>query len=148
MMGPTDIALQAVGKTKFIMIAGLTGFTLNLVLNFFLIPSFGMIGAAIAYLLGRNIIYLIQLAKLKRTFNLNPFDGKYLKTISISVCILLVFCLIFSKVDCSIAMLILLAFLFVPLYGILLYQTNAFCQEDIAMIKVVKDKILRVISFP
>jgi len=139
--GPTNIALQAVGKTKFMMWTAVIGLILNITLNFLLIPYLGMIGAAIAYFAGRLTIQAIQLFKLRRSLGLSPFDVRYLKTILISAIILLVFYVIFHKISISVLMLIPMSLLLIPIYGFILYKANGFCQEDITVIREIRDRI-------
>lgn len=141
MMGPTDVVLQALGKTKFIMWTTLIGLAINIMLNFYLIPQLGMIGAAVAYLLGRNTIILLQLIELKRSFNLNPIDDKYLKTMLISAIMLLALNIISRTISASIITVMLIASICIPLYAFLIYLLNGFCLEDIVILKGAKNRM-------
>ncbi len=71
-------AFRAIGKTKVPMSAGIVAVVTNTTMNFILIPSFGVTGAAIATVCSRVIefVILFVMLKYKQTiidFNLNCF---------------------------------------------------------------------------
>ena len=68
----------------------LSGAVLCAVLNMFLIPGFGLLGAALAYSLTMFILNFTYWAYLKFKFNLQPFNFNFVKVILLSFLVLLV----------------------------------------------------------
>jgi O-antigen/teichoic acid export membrane protein len=115
-MGPTDTVLQAAGKTKFLMYAGIAGFIVNICLNLIFIPWLGMIGAAIAYLLGRNTIYLIQSIKINHLMRMHFYDIQHIKLLIILSCLLIMSNLITQNANQSYVFVFTFLILFFPIY--------------------------------
>jgi O-antigen/teichoic acid export membrane protein len=141
-MGPTDIILQTADKTKFLMYAGIAGFIINIGLNLILIPWLGIIGAAVAYLLGRNMIYLLQSIKINNLLKMHFFDYQYVKLLAILVCFLMV-TFLFTRYDGQsyVAIFVFLG-LFLPLYfGVLVVLKFIGQQEWDFLNKIVHGKM-------
>ncbi len=71
--------LTATDKTKILTISYVAGATANLVINYFLIPIYGGIGAAIGTVAAELIIFLIQFIYIKSIINLKSFIKSLLK---------------------------------------------------------------------
>ena len=136
--------LLTIKKTKLILIIGLFSAVLNVILNYFLIPEYGIIGAAIA-----TSISLISLFCLYFFFNylimgIQPLMLSYLKALfSGLISVFLVYYLtkfLFRTV--SFFNLILMFILFLLIYLILLILFRSFDKEDINVLKTFKLKLI------
>lgn len=142
-MSSSQDVLLIYKKTKLIFFNTLIMVIINLSLNFYLIPIYGIIGAALATSFAFITRSILLLAETKIITNINPINIKYLKIIfSISVAIILVNYinnLIFSETN--IYALIIGSFLLTIIYLLLLIITKSFEKEDMIILKIIKEKI-------
>lgn len=79
-VGRNRETISAFGYTRYIMYANLLGFTANLLLNLYLIPEFGYVGASVSsafsFVLLNSYIYVV----LKRRFDVTPLSAYSTKT--------------------------------------------------------------------
>jgi O-antigen/teichoic acid export membrane protein len=73
--GVVDSMLAMAGKTSWQLIDVSISLVLNVGLNLALIPSMGVVGAAIAWSAAVLVNNLVPLAQLWRTFGLHPFGA-------------------------------------------------------------------------
>lgn len=76
--GMTGNFLTAVGETKLLMFISTGTMLLNVVVNIVLIPSYGIVGAAIATASARTFNIIFQYYFIYRMYSVNPFDRKYI----------------------------------------------------------------------
>lgn len=77
--GPVDIILMMTGHQKdWLFITGGV-FGINIILDILLIPTYGLLGAALSVSLAISAIYLIALIRVKRLFSIFPYNLQYLK---------------------------------------------------------------------
>jgi O-antigen/teichoic acid export membrane protein len=77
-LGPNGLALAALGKVRFVVVANLLAIIVSLALSLLLIPRYGALGAAIgisATVIARNIV--LQ-AALQFSASINSFELRYL----------------------------------------------------------------------
>ncbi|MDY6895096.1 MAG: oligosaccharide flippase family protein, partial [Thermotogota bacterium] len=134
--GPNGVTLVTIGKTRLLMWTSLIGAILNIVLNFLLIPSFGIIGAAVASASSLALINILKSTSLYILYKIHPFTKNYIKPILLSVLLVLV---IFTAVTnlfviITIWILVLVFGLFSVAYGLSILITKSFDKEDIAML--------------
>lgn len=72
--GLSGEVLTAVGKSKLMMYDSLAVVGVNLLLNIYLIPSYGMVGAAIATLVGYIVMDTLYLGQVYRIVGIHPFS--------------------------------------------------------------------------
>ncbi len=80
---PTTTILIAVGKTKYLLINTSTTAALSVVMNFILIPRYGIFGAAVTFLVTSIFINVLRIIEVRKILGLNPFDLTYLRMIFI-----------------------------------------------------------------
>ena len=78
-VGPVGTVLAMSGKQNLMMYNTLGVSLLNIVLNFLLIPSFGITGAAIASGTAFVIFNLIMLVEVYLLLKMHPFSSKFIK---------------------------------------------------------------------
>lgn len=84
--GPTGQMLVMTGKVKLEMTNSLLIVVLNFLLNLFLIPLMGTIGAAIATALSISAINAVKFLEVYLLYKINPYSPKFLKGISAVSC--------------------------------------------------------------
>ena len=94
-LGPNAMTLLACGKTKPMLLASFVAAALNCILCFLLIPSRGIIGAAMAVSLSLMILNVIFSVSLYKNHAIHPFIKNYIKplglTIGVMTCIIVLF---------------------------------------------------------
>jgi len=68
--------VKAVNEPRVEMFAAVPGLVVNAVLNFLLIPRYGIVGAGVATVCGYAVYNLIELGFLYRHVGMHPFSGK------------------------------------------------------------------------
>ncbi len=69
------------GRERRYLWISLTAFTSNILLNIFLIPLWGINGAAVATSIGTIILFSVSIIDIKRALNLFPYDKRFIKGI-------------------------------------------------------------------
>ncbi|MGG3915940.1 flippase [Rossellomorea vietnamensis] len=72
-VGSVWVMLSMTGNPKFQMYANILAFVVNIILNFILIPTYGMNGAALATTISFTLISVIGYVKVSRQFNTKVF---------------------------------------------------------------------------
>lgn len=134
--------LQVYGKTKIIMLYTSISATANFVLNLFLIPLYGLNGAAIAtassFILGGflRFIFVYRIGKMQ------PFRWNYLKPAFVSIiAVLVVYAVTKYVVGVSLPSLIIMLFVFLVLYFLLLLLVKGFEEEDLVIMKAIDERL-------
>lgn len=142
LMGPNGATLTAMGKTRFLMLATFVAAFVNVLLNVYLIPRYGIVGAAIATIVALVSINIIRTAKLYSISRIHSFEKNILKPIILSVIIVFVLYFITKNfIVVTFWMLPILFLIFIILYGFSLLVTKSFDREDIEMLINIENKM-------
>lgn len=146
----------ATGAVSFLLIMterqnlwlAISGSTLliNLVLNYFLIPKFGQVGAAIATAMSVTILFSLGLFQVKMKLNLWPYDRRYVKGIAAGL--ITVILLIFVKklqLNSPLLYLMWTIIVSVAVFPVLLV-TFGLDIEDRQFITLIKHRIIKAIA--
>lgn len=87
-IGPSPAALAGLGHPRANMVYGLVSLSTNVFLSFTLIPSMGLLGAAIAWSVARVVYPGLCLIHLAVGYDVHPFSGTFLKPLALGVLIL------------------------------------------------------------
>jgi len=141
--GPINSTLVVMGKTRFLMWSALITTIVNIILNIFLIPPLGIIGAAIATassFLIRNILWVTRLYSLSK---MHPFTKNYLKPIIATVVPVLIIYVLAKNLFYAIPfwLLPILFILFLGVYALAILVTKSFDREDIAMLLAIEERL-------
>ena len=113
-------ALQMSGKQDFEFINAVVMLVLNVVLNFWLIPIYGIIGAAMATGASYAVINIARIVEVYKLLRMHPYDTNYHKLFiaGFAVIILSVFLFMFnlSQLSWIFSMIILIIVYFSALY--------------------------------
>ncbi|MBI2508153.1 flippase [Candidatus Woesearchaeota archaeon] len=141
-MSSTQDILMIHKKTKTIFLNSMIMMIINLILNIYLIPIYGINGAALATataFITRSILLMIE---VKYYLGITPFNAKYIKVFS-SIVIATVSVYYLRKYLLLLPNIIAAPFGFlalVTIYILLLIITKAFEREDIMVIKLIQEK--------
>jgi O-antigen/teichoic acid export membrane protein len=130
------------GKSKLILINTLGIFLMNIILNFFLIPKFGLTGAAISTTLSLILLNFLFLLQANKYLSIIPIKRKMLKIALISLIPLSITFFLKNKFALSTFLdYALLITFFILLYILLIFSTSCLDKNDMMILKSIKDKI-------
>jgi len=133
--------LLAIGKTKFIMYASISAAVINIVLNTWLIPIYGINGAAFASVGAMLAINIVTAIKLYYLIHAHPVVKNLIKpVISSSVVIGLIYFVVQNYMY-NIFLLFLLFLVFCIVVIGLVILSKSLDKEDLHIIQVIGDKI-------
>lgn len=142
LMGPNGATLTAIGRTKFLMYATFGAAVINVMLNFFLIPSLEVLGASLASVIAIISINIIRSLKLYRLSKVHSIDKNIVKPIISSIVLIsIIYFATRNFIQVSFWMLPVLLLVFVLVYLLMLLLTKSFDEEDISMIIVIERKL-------
>lgn len=87
-IGPSPAALAGLGHARYNMAYGLASLVTNIALSLSLIPTMGLVGAAIAWSVARVIYPGLCLLHLSLGFRVDPFEGTFLRPLVASMVLL------------------------------------------------------------
>ena len=134
--------LMLLKKTKLVFILTLTAVLVNIILNFILIPQYGIIGASIATSFSFVLMSLLMVSAGYKMMHIHPFKMQFLKilgAISIATVLtkIMIILLPFSQ---KLLQLIISGIILSIIYGGLLILSKSFDEDDIYIIKMIKSK--------
>ena len=141
-LGPNGINLTVIGKTKFLMYLTFLAASTNLFLNYLLIPKFGIEGAAMGTTIAYIILSIGKLLKFYSIEKIHPFYGNFLKPLSLTALLSLISYYCCRNIEISLSFALFFFILFVFFYIFSMYVTKSLEEEDSAVIKYIKDRIV------
>lgn len=136
--GSVGLMLIMSGYQKLMLYNSITIFIFNIIANYLLIPTYGMIGAAISSCLSIVSYNIIMLVQVYLRLGMHPYNMKFLRVTFYGLASFLAFFLLVTSIPGpSLLRLILIAPLFLIIYFFLIYKK---CIGDEEM--VVVDKII------
>jgi len=134
--------LQTYGKTKIIMVCSFVGASANFILNFFLIPIYGIKGAAIATGFSVVLMSVIYLFFVYRIGKIQPFQRSYFKPVIASlISVLVVYVITKYVIGVSSFALIGMFFVFLLLYFFLLLLMKSFEEADLMIMRAIDQRL-------
>jgi len=139
---PTNQIIKTVGKTKLIMSNTGVGAVLNVILNFLLIPAYGINGAAIATTISLLTVRTLTFAEVYAITRIQPVKLNYAKVIFSSfISLTFVYAITkFLKVENVTYILVLMFMLYIGIYFILLLVSRTFEEGDVVIMKAIETK--------
>ena len=140
-----EAILLVLNKTKLILYNSIVALIINVILNILLIPQYGITGAAIASSISFLVMFLLHIGQVFIFTRINPLTIKYLSIIISMILSLFIFSLISNLFDFTrnIYIFIVGIFIFFSMYLLFLIITKAYDEEDIELVKSVKNKLMR-----
>ena len=143
--GPVGMLLQMVGKQDIDFINGIVLALLNIGLDVWLIPIYGMVGAAIATSLALILIHIARLTEVAVIFKMIPYDARYIKPIIAAITSALVAITMKTNFTDWPSWLVIFTTFFTlsTIYTAVLHWMGL-DQEDKIVLKAIKMKILQL----
>lgn len=144
-LGPNNRLLVAFGKTKFIMISSVSACVLNIILNVFLIPKFGISGAAIATASSLGVVNVINSAYLYFKFSIHPFGRTYILPVLLLITSSAFLYYPLSRMVAYSSWLSLCCYpIFLALGFLFIFITKSYSENDRLILESIKRKILKL----
>ena len=141
-LGPASAILQTYGRTKTLMATSYIGVAINCLLNFLLIPIYGVNGAAIATAVSLALLYILNFLFARRVAKIQPFRLSYFKIIIASLlAVSIVYAITKYVIGVSIPSLIGMLFVFLALYFFLLLLFKSFEREDLMIMRAIDQRL-------
>ena len=139
--GPLAATLLALGRNKAILLANVVGIIANISLNFFLVPVWGIVGAAWALFSSIILVTISYFLCLYYKDKISPFNKDYMKVIFISALALLLI-YIPGKFLLSISnwMLPAIILIFLLIFGTAVFLTGSITENDKMLWKAIVRK--------
>ena len=123
--------LMIINKTRLFTLNSLITALLNVVLNYILIPIYGINGAAYASLASLAVFSLLNVVEVKKTLNINTFNMKHLMIIVYGIISAFLIKFISSLINLPVILYIILLII---IYLLILLITKSITKEDIKTI--------------
>jgi O-antigen/teichoic acid export membrane protein len=148
MTGPDGAVLIAYGETKFLMYATTGNALINILLNFIIIPNYGIIGAAFTTGFSLILVNIIRISKLFAISGVHSLKPKNLKPIISTVFFgsILVIALTYLPI-LGILQAIIAFVLLSILFLLMMLLTHSVSKQDINLLKLIEKKIRINLSF-
>ena len=141
-VGPTGAILQTYKRTKTVMVANYMGAAMNFLLNFLLIPIYGVNGAAIATGFSLAFVYILTFFFAHKAAKIQPFRLSYLKIIlASSIAVFVIYSLTKYVIGVSTFVLIPMLFVFLIFYFFLLLLMKSFEEEDLMIMRAIDQRL-------
>ena len=142
LVGPAAQILMVYGRTKIVMGCSFFGATLNLALNYLLIPPYGITGAAIATATSLALMSILHLFFVYRIGKIQPFKKSYFKPFFASViAVSVVYVVTKYVIGISVFSLAGMFFVFLFLYFFLLLIFKSFEDEDLMIMRAIDERL-------
>lgn len=135
--------LLSLGRSKLMLFNITLLSSLNFILNFVLIPKFGINGAAFATTLSNIILGSILLLEIYFFKSIIPIRRKIFRIFLVSLMPLFVVIFIKNSIETNIFSFVLLSIFFLLFYTILLFLTKCLDKNDFFILFSLKDKFLQ-----
>src|SRR3989344_1016892 len=143
--GSGDCILKVIGKTKYIMINTLISTTLNIILNYFLIPRYGMLGAAAASTISLGVWTFLGFIESYYITKIHPFKKGFIKITIIGIITYVLTNLLNKYLIVSVMKLALGLISAALIFIFLIIITKTLDREDKAILNAIKNKITKQI---
>jgi len=128
--------LTMIKKTKLILYIGFISVLFNIILNYLLIPKYGMVGGSIATSFSFIFSYIFMFGASYKLTKIQPLRWNYLKSIIAGVISFLIIFYITKLIEnITFIPFVLLSILFLIIYFILVYLFRGLDKDDKGIIK-------------
>ena len=138
--------LSMLGKSRLILTNLLIVSIINLGLNFFLIPKYGIMGAAIATSLVWIILTFILFIQVRRNIGIIPLRRKILRVLLVSLIPVALVLYLKNLVILNLMGLVVLGVFFFLIYIILIFLTGCLDKNDLMILRTFSSKMKSVIK--
>ncbi|MEK6894841.1 MAG: flippase [Nanoarchaeota archaeon] len=139
--------LSMKGKSKTILMNIIVTSIINLVLNIILVPSYGIVGAAIGTSISWIILNLMLFVEVKRQVSIIPLRRKMLKIAIASIIPTILLTVIKYYISVNLFTLIILTLLFVFLYLVLIFKMGCLDKNDLEILNNIRSYVYKNILY-
>ena len=140
--GLTDQGLRTFKKTRFIGVSTFISFLMNILLNFLLVPPYGMVGAAIATSITIITFSIIRIVVFKKILSFNYELNLYFRYIFLAIISFFLVFSIFKLLNLfSTFFFIIAIMLYLMSYFALIIFSKSFSKEDIMVLQALERKL-------
>lgn len=141
LMGSSSLLLTVLGRPRLLLGIAILGSVLNIVLNYTMIPAYGLTGAALATLISSLAGLTLCTFFLYRLSGIHVFTSKYLVPVVASVVLALIIYALAKSLPLHFWMLPIYFILFIGGYLAAIVFTRSIEKEDIAMFEAVTGRL-------
>ena len=129
-------------KTKLVLYISLISASINIILNYFLIPKLGIVGGAIATSSSLILIFVLTLIGSYNLTKIQPIKINYLKSVLAGVIpfFMILFIINSFKINIGFLLFVLFSIIFLLIYALLVYLFKGLDKEDIEVINGIYTK--------
>ena len=138
----SDNLLAMKGKSKLILANILIAAIINILLDIFLVPKYGINGAAIATAIVHILLGFAILFEAKYYSSIVPVRRKMFKILFISLIPTILLIFLRKIIPINLISIVLLGILFLFLYILLIFITNCLDKNDFMILKSIRRKYL------
>jgi O-antigen/teichoic acid export membrane protein len=138
--------LSMAGKSNILLINVTILAVINAILNFILVPKYGINGAAFSTMFCYIIFGIILLFESNYYISIIPLKRKMLKVLLVSLVPLFILLFVRKFILINLLNLFILTITFLLLYVLLMFITGCLDKNDILILTTIKKKIFRDIS--
>jgi len=135
--------LSMKGKSKIILSNMIIASFLNILLNFILVPRYGISGAAFSTMFSYIFWSILSLVRAKKHTLITPLKKDMLKVILVGIISAGILILVKQFFPINLISLILQGLFFLLVYFFLILFTRCLDKNDIMILKAIKNKILK-----
>lgn len=139
--GPKGYTVISFGKTKISLLTWVSILLINLGLSLVLIPMYGLVGAALSFMIAMVSVHAAMLVYVNRGYGIQPYSFNYIK--SIVACLISAAVVYFGvkMLSFSVMNMIMLSMVYVAVYAILLLAFKTLQKEDYLLIGKFRRKL-------
>jgi len=140
--GPEGVTLEAFGNTKLVMLNSLVALAVNIGLDLWLIPRYGIVGAATSTAVILSLAGFLGLVEIFWLYKMQPFSGASIKIVLIGFFVGMVFYGInYLVLPQNLFQVVFLTLLITLVYGFFLILTRSLDADDIEVFNKLLKKI-------
>jgi O-antigen/teichoic acid export membrane protein len=135
--------LSMVGKSKKILFNWIIATIVIIILNVFLVPKYGINGAAFSTMVGYFIVGILSIITAKHYTSIIPFKREIIKIFLVSTIPAAILFYIRSQIVLTPLIILLLGISFVIVYVGLIFLTHSLDKNDLMILSAIKEKIVQ-----
>jgi len=139
--------LNMLGRSKLLLMNTLIVGIFNIIFDFILIQIYGINGAAIATTCSFILLGILLAAETKHYISFIPFRRKMLRILIVAIIPTILLVIAHNLIKITFFSMIYLSILFGILYIVLIFATKCFDENDLTIIKTVKNKMKQYTFF-
>jgi O-antigen/teichoic acid export membrane protein len=141
LVGPNGAMIQALNQSKLEMYAAIVGVVVNIVLNVVLIPQFGIVGAAVATVVGYVMFNIVEVSAIYWISGAHPFSLNTLKPLTLTTVVGVGIARVMSPLSLDLLALIGIGILFLIVQAIAVVATRSLEESDAFIYQQALDRI-------